>query len=300
MPIFLCDISTDASRREITVHGTDAFPLACYDDDLQQISVPWHWHDEYEFIVMQQGRAVVSVELERTTLLPGEGLFINTGRLHSVEGTPQEPCRFISLVFHPRLVGGSPDSVFWQKYLQPISDDPLLAQLHLRPDLPESAAAIASASRAWQCTTQETPGYEFEARSCLSTLVYQLRQLQPAPRSMPAGRSHRDVERIKAMLSFIHARYADEISTQEIAASASICERECLRCFHSAIHTTPIQYLRAYRIERAAAMLLATDLPVSEIGAACGFQEMSYFAKTFRKQRGCTPSEYRRHRKTMG
>ena len=33
-------------------------------------------------------------------------------------------CHLHSMVFHPRLVGGNPDSVFWQKYLQPLLTDP--------------------------------------------------------------------------------------------------------------------------------------------------------------------------------
>ena len=79
-----------------------------------------------------------------------------------------------------------------------------------------------------------------------------------------------------------------------IAASASVSASECLRCFHSIIHCTPIQYLRRYRIQRSAELLRQTDMSVSEIGVLCGFQEMSYFARSFKEIRGCTPTEYRK------
>ena len=69
---------------------------------------------------------------------------------------------------------------------------------------------------------------------------------------------------------------------------------EALRCFHNTIGLTPIQYLKNYRIQQAAAQLQNTDRKISEIGNACGFQEMSYFAKAFREIMGVTPSRYRK------
>ena len=72
-----------------------------------------------------------------------------------------------------------------------------------------------------------------------------------------------------------------------------LCVSECLRCFHNTIGTTPIQYLKSFRIKKAAELLTNTDLKIVDIGIMCGFQDMSYFAKTFRNIYGCTPSKYR-------
>ena len=41
------------------------------------------------------------------------------------------------------------------------------------------------------------------------------------------------------------------------------------------------------------ALLITTDLPVSEISAAVGILDNSYFSRIFRKQTGMTPREYR-------
>lgn len=50
---------------------------------------------------------------------------------------------------------------------------------------------------------------------------------------------------------------------------------------------------RLRSIQRAAELLRSTDWKISDIGTQCGFQEMSYFAKTFREMKGCTPKGYR-------
>ena len=95
------------------------------------------------------------------------------------------------------------------------------------------------------------------------------------------------------MLTFIREHYAEEIDTSAIAASAAISESECLRCFKKMLNTTPNRYLATYRLEQAEALLLHTNLLIAEIGAKCGFNEMSYFARAFRMKYGSTPRTYR-------
>ena len=95
------------------------------------------------------------------------------------------------------------------------------------------------------------------------------------------------------MLQYIQDNLSGELTAGEIARSASLSESECLRCFRSMLGTTPIQYVRQLRVHRAAELLTSTDWKIADVGALCGFQEMSYFAKTFRAIKGCTPSRYR-------
>ena len=45
-------------------------------------------------------------------------------------------------------------------------------------------------------------------------------------------------------------------------------------------------------MERAAELLASGEGRISDVGARCGFQEMSYFARTFRELKGRTPSRY--------
>ena len=96
------------------------------------------------------------------------------------------------------------------------------------------------------------------------------------------------------MLAFIHKNYADPISVPEIAGTAGISERECLRCFQKTIQLSPIQYLMKYRIMQGAGMLLGNPAEsISEIATLCGFDSPSNFSKIFKRFYNCTPREYR-------
>ena len=114
----------------------------------------------------------------------------------------------------------------------------------------------------------------------------------PIEQAVPDAKSLRNIERLKQMLHFIQHNYAEDIHTADIAQSASVSESECLRCFRTTICTTPIRYLREYRIESAAQLLAAKNGRIADVAFQCGFQDVSYFTKTFRELKGCTPKEY--------
>lgn len=290
------DCSVDASGREQVVHGSSDFPIACYYNDLVLIPVLMHWHEELEAGIVTEGTAVISIGSEKHELHAGEGFFINTGVLHDAYPKEGEPCRIHSMVFHPRLVGGSTDSVFHRRYLRPLLENPTLDYVVFRPKDEGCQEALSAIQSAWVSCYEERPGFEFAVRSALSSLLWQLHCHKPESRTPPSTKSLRDAERIKLMLSYIHENYPLSISTLSIAACAALSESECLRCFRSTIGTTPIQYLKQHRLRQAAAQLLATGDKVSEIAERCGFQDMSYFTKAFRESEGCTPSEYRKRK----
>ena len=294
MALSPCNSFTDQYGRELVTHGSAAFPIACYHNDLIHDPVPWHWHEELEAAIITEGAAVLSIGSEKYTVQAGEGFFINTGVLHGACAVDGCHCRIHSLVFHSKLVGGSEGSVFYQNYLRPLTENPTLEWIPLSPSKGWQCQALEALERAWKTCVDEDSGYEFLVRSALSELVWILRSQAPAHSRVPNTKRLRDAERIKLMLSCIHENFGSELNTQMIAASAAVSESECLRCFRSTIGTTPIQYLKQYRIRQAALQLSSTNDKIAEIAVRCGFQDMSYFTKSFRESYSCTPSEYRK------
>ena len=295
MSLSECNVTVDEHGRELTAHGTTAFPLACYHDDFRICDVDWHWHEEWEAVVITQGNCLVAAGSHKVRLQAGEGFFIHSSVLHGCWDTENSGCRFHSLVFHPRLVGSSLDSIFHQQFVQPLLDHPNPELILLNPSIPWQNRALEVLEEAWQLCVREEAGFPFRARNALSELVWLFcSHLSPAAASV-SGKDLRDAQRIKAMLSCIHSQFDTGLTTALIAASASISESECLRCFHSTIGITPIQYLKRYRIQQAAKLLSETSEKISDIAVHCGFQDMSYFTQAFREQLGCTPSQYRKN-----
>lgn len=297
MVVLDCNSRIAPDKKELVRHGTAAFPVGCYNDDMRKDEVPWHWHEELEAGVIAQGRVRLAVGARSLTLEAGQGFFINSQVLHGCWDAGGGVIH--SLVFHPRLVGGSIDSVFYQDYVQPLVENAALEHVILLPETPWHAQAMEHIARAWGACAQESAGYEFRVRAELSELVAALLRNSPAVQAQPSARALRNGERIKQMLQYIHTHFAEPLDTGAIAQAAAVSESECLRCFRDAIGTTPIQYVRQYRVQAAARLLAESGEKTAAIAAQCGFQDVSYFTKTFRQLKGCTPAAYRR-RKGMG
>mgnify|MGYP000197470370 FL=1 len=127
MGLQTCGLNRNHAQKELQPHGTVEFPCAAYASrhtDAPGDTIPWHWHEELELLIASEGGVLAAAAGEKYTLAEGDGLFINAGVLHADWPLAVGRCRLHSVVFHPRLVGGSPDSVFWQKYLQPLLTDP--------------------------------------------------------------------------------------------------------------------------------------------------------------------------------
>lgn len=287
----------DEQGKEIREHGTAAFPIAHYFGDWKTASVQLHWHDELEAGFVTAGRITLYAGKEKITLREGDGFFINSGIPHAFLEAEDAESRQKSVVFDPVLVGGRFDSVFWQHYVQPVVSATSLPWYCFTRETPWHTDAVRAIERVWHCCEQAEPDYEVEVRYCLSSLLALLKGHLPAEHPTQARRITRDNERIRVMMRHIQEHFTEELTVGDIAKSALISPSECLRCFHNTIGLTPIQYTKYYRIQRAAAALQATDKKIAEIGADCGFQEMSYFAKAFREVLGTTPSEYRRKHK---
>ena len=80
---------------------------------------------------------------------------------------------------------------------------------------------------------------------------------------------------------------------RDSAGSVSLSREQFCRFFKKSFRSTPISYLNRFRINRSMALLKETSLPVIDIAIAVGFDSSNYFAISFRKATGMTPSQYR-------
>jgi AraC family L-rhamnose operon transcriptional activator RhaR len=88
----------------------------------------------------------------------------------------------------------------------------------------------------------------------------------------------------------------EEWDLARLAAQTRLNASYLTRLFKAATGRSPMAYLARHRAERAANLLLATDLPVGEIGARVGWSDPNYFARRFKSVFGATPSAYRERR----
>jgi AraC-like DNA-binding protein len=89
------------------------------------------------------------------------------------------------------------------------------------------------------------------------------------------------------------ARYHERLTLKDLAAAAHLSPAHFSREFKRAFGETPHQYLLTRRLERAAALLRATDWSVADICFAVGAQSVGSFTSSFGRMYGQTPAGYR-------
>lgn len=286
------NVSADDDGREIKIHGTFAYPVACYFNDMSRAKVISHWHAELELIFVTAGEVLVGAGQTEKILHAGDGCFINANVLHDVRQVESRAGVLKSIVFHPRIIGSRED-IFWIKFLSPLIGDKRKQFIFF--DAQKDSQIVSLTENAWTAQAEEIRGFEFDVRNFLSRVIREISASSHGKIYSPSPAELRDTERVKQMITFIEKNYAEDITLDQIAAAAFISRIEANRCFKRATGLPPKQFLIKYRILLAAERLRSTRQSISDVAAGCGFLDMSYFAKAFRDVFDETPTDYRKN-----
>lgn len=285
-------IIIDKNGKEMNMPLDESFPVWGVHDTLQnyvhQHFLP-HWHPEIEISLIKQGELSYTLQEDTINLKQGEGVFINANTLHGGSKLPySKGCELFVLRMDP-LILGPKDGRIYQTYVTAILQNPAFPYLILKPENPWQKKLLDLMQQIAQCYHPTSSPLRLLALLCeFWEILYE--HLQDLLR--PIG-NNRNVDRIRLMCSYVQTHLQDKITLQQLCDCASICKSECCNIFKEVFHQTPIQYVNTCRIQQSLSLLASGQQAMSEIALQCGFSNSSYFAETFLKVIGMTPSQYR-------
>lgn len=100
-------------------------------------------------------------------------------------------------------------------------------------------------------------------------------------------------ELIAPALSAIFENYSKPMSLDELATVCNISKFHFCRIFKEEMKMTVVQYLNAYRISLADIMLRDSDKSIDRIALECGFSDISYFYRCYKRLKGTSPKRRR-------
>lgn len=266
------------------------YPYAFHHVSLRVTEVPWHWHEALEFNLVLDGEVKVSTANQTQVFQKGEGFFLNSNVLAAMDSDMD--CIMDSHLFHPVFLSGHFKSVFETKYLNPIVQNRNLDMVAFRGTNTYQKQILNKLRQLGQL--QKESDTEFQTRNLLSEIwLCLLDEIKNADQDIYHPQQ-KNQDRILTMISFIQEYFAEKLTLEDIADSAAVSTRECLRCFKSSIRQSPMDYLIEYRVRTAKKMLETTDLSITDIALRCGFNSNSYFTKLFHRICGKTPNAYRK------
>lgn len=93
---------------------------------------------------------------------------------------------------------------------------------------------------------------------------------------------------------YIDDNLSGNLSVQQLCSRFRLSHSEIYALFREYFRTTPAEYIRERRLDKACRLLAGTSLPVGKISAECGIPDYNYFSKIFRRTRGVSPRQYRK------
>jgi CheY-like chemotaxis protein len=103
---------------------------------------------------------------------------------------------------------------------------------------------------------------------------------------------------IRKAMAYIHARYSEPLTREEIADHIGISADYLTDCFRQELSITPITYIRRYRIRQACELLRNSNQSITQVALAVGFSDSAHFTRTFQREVGSTPRAFRHNRQT--
>lgn len=92
----------------------------------------------------------------------------------------------------------------------------------------------------------------------------------------------------------LQSSLATGMSVEDVAREVGAHPSHLIRSFRAHLDTTPGEFARRHRLDRAKLMVQTSGLDLGTIAEECGFSDGPHFTREFKKAFGVTPSEFRR------
>lgn len=272
--------------KEQREQGTFNFPIAFYHETPRspRYYMPYHWHPHYEIIRILSGSFQLTLDNQTNNYHAGDIIFIKDGTLHG--GTPDH-CIYECIVFNLQIL--MKDNHACAKTIHDI----MAHQITIHTRLSQSSERISPIIQGlFNALSDRRTGYEFMTQGFLYQLIGVILEEHLYEEHDESSAVSERLNSMKDVLQYIAEHYSSSISLEQLAKIAGMNPKYFCRYFRSMTDRTPIDYLNYFRIECACEMLSTRDISIKEAAISCGFNDESYFIKTFHKYKNITPKQF--------
>lgn len=251
-------------------------------------AAPNHWHDDIELIMILAGEMKYNVNGEIINLASGNGIFVNARQMHFGFSDTRAECDFICILLHPMLL--CPVFSYENDFILPVIHNNAMPYIFLHTNITWQKKILEQIH--FMYTRKDLKTVPLDVQSSFSA-IWSLLYEHILPDNNMISPQNNDLTITKNMVGFIQKYYTRKISLTDIAASGAVGQSKCCKLFSKYFSQTPNAYLTQYRLNKSIELLRYTDLSIIEIALSVGFNGASYYAETFRKWFGKSPTEFR-------
>ncbi len=277
--------------KENKPHGTKDDPFSTYhiENGGQSFQIPVHWHDELEIIYVKSGFLTVNISGENYIGKPGDAFVVSPGNLHFM-GSQTGTVDYFTFLFPLKYIAFRTDDMLDDKLIEPLNSGHLMISPEIKDTVKEQCEQLARVYAAEIDESESKITNQIKKKIILLQFIHELWKKGFIVENDTTGRN--TVE--KEMVSYIQQNYTGKILLREFGEQFHLSEKYISRYFKEHFHITLSQYVTYLRLEHAKQMLQETDISVTEVAMQSGYQNISYFIRSFKKTYGVSPLKYRK------
>ncbi|AQX13170.1 AraC family transcriptional regulator [Elizabethkingia meningoseptica] len=245
----------------------------------------YHYHPEIELVCVTSGSGTRHVGYHKSNYTNGDLVLIGSNIPHSGFGLNSvDPHEEIVLQFKEEILQ------FPQQELEARSIQELLerSQYGILYSTDTKKALLPKLQQMLECEGYKRYLLLLEILFELSTCEdYELLNKEIMPYTIIS----KNKTRLENIFTYVEHHYQEEIYIQEVAKLANLTLPAFCNFFKKATQITFTEFVNRFRISKAC-LLMTQDKTISECSYSCGFNNVTYFNRMFKKYTGKTPSEF--------
>ncbi len=265
-------VMIEMNQNTYEIHGLENKDLPVIFWDAGKGTTP-NWHENMELLYCRAGKGTLICGGTEFAMVPGHIYAINANELHSVFDLGQ--LNYDCLIVDSNFLAQN------KVYLE---------NLELETDI-ISAEAEAVFNRIALEMKSPDPFRAAMIRSlCLQFIVHLFRHFSRGTSSKESSLRGTDAS-VKRAVGFIKGNFDRKLTLEEIAEEVGFSKYYFTRIFKKATGMTVVAYINLVRCRKAKKLLEQQQMSVFQAASLCGFENASYFSKTFQQVMGMLPSE---------
>lgn len=247
----------------------------------------FHWHYEYEFILVMEGSLLVTTSPKQVLLEAGDIILLNSKMVHELHRTNEgNLCLFIqiNLLLFSDFANDNRTYFF---YLNSKSEE-------LLPKKPFAYFIQLIASLGLESLRRDMIGY-YRITGMLYRLIADLFEYVSYDiyQGVSEERDKECIEQLMHIFDFVQNNYKNDTIYEDMYKSIGMSEKAAYRFLKANIGRSIKDLVAEKRIETSKAMLKFSAKAIGFIADECGFGSENTFYRVFKKEVGLTPNEYR-------
>lgn len=241
--------------------------------------VPRHWHDEYQFCLIEDGKGDLSYRGSDILTPPASLFIVHPGEVHSNRAFETIGCSFRTIFLEPELMRSVIGELGVNEKGIPFFPSPVVFDAdtvgkftRLHTALEEQASSLERATR---------------LREFIAALVTRYAENRFSPGSYRGSRNS-----VKRALDYLAENYAENIPLEKLAALANLSPFHFNRIFAEQFGMPPHAFQVQIRLAETK-KLLRNGASIAQAAAQTGFSDQSHLTRHFRQVFGFTPGQYK-------